>query len=294
MKTLESLKRKLESAEDLQSVVKTMKSLAAVSIRQYEEAVTSLEEYNNAIDLGFEILMKNQTGFMPHLRTESGSSLGAIVFGSEQGMCGQFNEQIAEFASKKIKILQQDPDKRFILTLGPRVSPLLEDEGLSVQENFSFPGSVEEITWSVQQLLLRIEAWRFEKNIERVTIFYNKKKSGSSYKPYMWSILPLDQDWLNQLREKEWKTNQIPFFSMKWDVLLAHLVRQYFFLHLFRAFAESLASENASRLAAMQAAEKNIEEKLGTIRVQYNQQRQSSITSELLDIVSGFEALKKQ
>ena len=294
MKTLESLKRKLESAEDLQSVVKTMKALAAVSIRQYEEAVTSLEEYSNTIEMGFHILIKNQEGTMPHLRTESESNFGAIVFGSEQGMCGQFNEQIASFALKKISKLQENPERRRVLTLGPRVIPLLEDGGLTIQENFSFPGSVDEITWSVQELLLRIEKWRFENEIERVTVFYNKKKSGSSYKPFMWSILPFDQDWLNQLEKKEWPTNQLPFFTMKWDSLLAHLIRHYFFLHLFRAIAESLASENASRLAAMQAAEKNIEEKLADIKTQYNQQRQSAITGELLDIVSGFEALKNQ
>ncbi len=294
MKTLESLKRKLESAEDLQSVVKTMKALAAVSIRQYEEAVTSLEEYNKAIEMGFHILIKNQEGTMPYLQTEFESNFGAIVFGSEQGMCGQFNEQIASFALKKINQLQENPEKRKVLTLGPRVIPLLEDGGLRIQKNFSFPGSVDEITWSVQELLLRIEEWRFENQIERVTVFYNKKQSGASYKPFMWSVLPFDHDWINQLQKKDWPTNQLPLFTMKWDALLAHLIRQYFFFHLFRAITESLASENASRLAAMQAAEKNIEEKLTDIKTQYNQQRQSSITGELLDIVSGFEALKNQ
>jgi F-type H+-transporting ATPase subunit gamma len=75
------------------------------------------------------------------------------------------------------------------------------------------------------------------------------------------------------------------------EALFSSLVREYLFVSLYRAFAESLASENASRLASMQAAEKNIEERLRELSAQYHQQRQMSITSELLDIVSGFEAL---
>jgi len=73
--------------------------------------------------------------------------------------------------------------------------------------------------------------------------------------------------------------------------LFSSLIREYLFVSLFRAFAESLASENASRLAAMQGAEKNIEEQLGELNRRYHQQRQMSITEELLDIVSGYEAL---
>ena len=74
--------------------------------------------------------------------------------------------------------------------------------------------------------------------------------------------------------------------------LLSHLVRQYLFVSLFRACAESLASENASRIAAMQAAEKNIEERLDEFQDAFNKMRQSAITEELLDIVAGFEALR--
>ncbi|MFP3870922.1 MAG: F0F1 ATP synthase subunit gamma, partial [Syntrophobacteria bacterium] len=84
----------------------------------------------------------------------------------------------------------------------------------------------------------------------------------------------------------------LPMYTMAWDPLFSALIREYLFISLFRAFAESLASENASRLASMQGAEKNIEERLGELRTRFHQQRQMSITEELLDIVAGFEALK--
>ncbi len=81
---------------------------------------------------------------------------------------------------------------------------------------------------------------------------------------------------------------------MNWDDLFSSVVRQYLFVSLYRAFAESLKSENASRLSSMQAAQKNIEERLTELNSQHRHQRQSSITSELLDIVSGFEALNSR
>jgi F-type H+-transporting ATPase subunit gamma len=78
---------------------------------------------------------------------------------------------------------------------------------------------------------------------------------------------------------------------MEWDTLFAALIREYFFVSLFRAIAESLASENASRLSSMQAAEKNIEERLEKLNTRYHHLRQSSITEELMDVLAGYEVL---
>jgi F-type H+-transporting ATPase subunit gamma len=78
---------------------------------------------------------------------------------------------------------------------------------------------------------------------------------------------------------------------MDWNRLFSWLIREYLFVSLYRAFAESLASENASRLASMQVAERNIENRLDELSAQYHQQRQSAIDAELFDLVAGFEAL---
>jgi F-type H+-transporting ATPase subunit gamma len=86
----------------------------------------------------------------------------------------------------------------------------------------------------------------------------------------------------------------LPLYTMDWDSLFSSLIGQYLFVSLFRAFAESLASENASRLASMQGAEKNIRDQLSELTMRFQQQRQMSITEELLDIVSGFEVLKEE
>jgi len=103
MQTTESLKRKLKSAGDLLSVVKTMKALAAVSIRQYQRAVESLTDYNKTVEMGLQIVLKERMGGATQTKTAAVKRLGAIVFGSDQGLCGQLNEQISVFALEHMK-----------------------------------------------------------------------------------------------------------------------------------------------------------------------------------------------
>jgi F-type H+-transporting ATPase subunit gamma len=104
-------------------------------------------------------------------------------------------------------------------------------------------------------------------------------------------LLPLDLDWLRSLEQAPWPSRRLPTMGMEWEAVFASLIREHFFVSLYRAFAQSLASENAARLAAMQTAERNIEEKLEEFNARYQRQRQNTITNELLDIVAGFEAL---
>jgi len=103
----------------------------------------------------------------------------------------------------------------------------------------------------------------------------------------------MSRQWLLALRRNPWPTRMIPMHYAPAERVFAELVRQHIFVALIRAFVESLTSENAARLSSMQVAEKNIGEHLKELRMQFNRQRQSAITAELLDIVAGFEALKK-
>jgi F-type H+-transporting ATPase subunit gamma len=105
------------------------------------------------------------------------------------------------------------------------------------------------------------------------------------------SLLPLDPEWLAALGRRPWPSKVLPTYTMAPGPLFSGLLRQLFFVLLYQAFAESLASENASRLAAMQVAEENITNRLGDLRLNFNQMRQTAITEELLDIVAGYEAL---
>ena len=103
METIESLRRKIAVSEDLQEVVKTMKTIAAVSIRQYEKAVASLRQYSHTVELGMQIVMRSQREERAQPRPAPGRRLGAIIFGSELGMCGQFNELLVSYALDRCK-----------------------------------------------------------------------------------------------------------------------------------------------------------------------------------------------
>ena len=291
MQTTESLKRRIKSAGDLLSVVKTMKALAAVSIRQYQKAVESLDDYNRTVEMGLQIVLKEHMGATTQRKGETIKRLGVIVFGSDQGLCGQLNEQISVFTLDHFKETGVKKENRKVLAVGARVADYVEDAGQPVDELMATPSSTAGITPLVQEIIMVIEEWHFRQNVDHFMLFYNDYISGANYRPYKVQLLPVNREWLKEIAHKKWDSKSLPIFRMDADKIFSSLIREYLFVSLYRAFAESLASENASRLASMQNAEKNIEEQMQDLHVQFHRTRQMTITEELLDIVAGFEAL---
>ena len=287
--TLESMRRRIGSAEDLYSVVRVMKALAAANIRQCEKAVESLAEYSRTVEMGLQIALRDR---LAEVMTEPppGERWGVVVFGSDQGMCGSFNEQVAAYALEQIGTLPGRSEQRTVLTVGARVAGRLEDAGWAVGERFPLPSTVSGITSAVQNVLLRIEQLRFQGGIDRFLLVHHRPGAAGSH-PDRLQLLPVDREWLAGLAGRRWPSRSLPTFTMDWRQLFSALVREHLFIALYRAFAESLATENASRLASMQAAEKNIQGHLSGLTGQYHRGRQQTITEELLDIVAGFETL---
>jgi F-type H+-transporting ATPase subunit gamma len=255
-------------------------------------AVHALADYDRTVILGLQALLRTRGQTRPRQDARRAQPrVAAVFFGSDQGMCGQLNEEVHSFGEKKLTEMESS-NSPSIIVVGERIAGQLEDAGRPPQELFSVPGSVDGIGSTVRELVLRIEAWQREQGIDTVLLFYAKMKSQASHEPVSLQLLPFDETSYRE-RENLWPRKSLPQFTMDRGELLSALVRQYLFVSLFRAQAESLASENASRLAAMQGAEKNIKERLDQLRQAYNQERQMSITSELLDIVTGFEALRE-
>jgi F-type H+-transporting ATPase subunit gamma len=217
--------------------------------------------------------------------------MGAIIFGSDQGLCGQLNEQISVFALDHIKEAGVKKENRKALAVGARVADYVEDAGQSIDELLATPSSTGGITPLVQEIIMIIEEWHFRQNVDHFMLFYNKYVSGATYHPHQVQLLPVNRDWLKEIAHKKWDSKTLPIYRMDGDKIFSSLIREYLFVSIYRAFAESLASENASRLASMQNAEKNIEEQMQDLHVQFHRTRQMTITEELLDIVAGFEAL---
>jgi len=293
VQTPESLKRTIKSAQDLLGVVKTMKALAAVSIRQYQRSVESLADYNRTVEMGLQIVLKDRQGAPEPARQRAKKQLGAIVFGTDQGLCGQFNNIIAQHAVAELDRTEFKKEDRFFIVVGMKAADILNDTGENVFEILTQPGSTAGITAMVQDITLLLEDWRFKRSVENMVLFYNEYLSGAIYRPRTLKLLPVDKIWLADLQKQKWDSRTLPTFNMDWERLFRSMIREYLFVSVYRAFANSLASENASRLAAMQNAEKNIGERLEELHVQFHRQRQMTITEELLDIVAGFEVLKE-
>lgn len=289
--TTSSLRRKISSAGDLQSVVRTMKALAASSITQYESSVRALADYYRTVELGLAACFRETKAITPvaaQSRKSGASAVGAIVFGSDQGLVGQFNEVVADYA---IKILATLPGTPQVWAVGERVRARLVDAGIRVAGLFAVPNSVNAITPLVGQIQIQSEAHRAKGEYAWLFVFHNRPLAGALYEPVGQRLLPLDAQWKQGLAKIPWPTKSMPQVLGDASLTLRMFIDEYLFISLFRACAESLASENASRLAAMQRADKNIEELLATLTETFHRVRQSRIDEELFDVVSGFEAL---
>jgi len=289
--TTAGLRRKIDSAGNLQSVVRTMKALAASSIGQYEQSVRALGDYYRTVELGLGVCSRS-AGSAALMRRETRrgdeGAMGAVVFGSDQGLVGQFNDVVADHA---VKTLGGLTDKPQIWAVGERVHARLADAGLPLMGLFTVPSSVKAITPLIGQILMESVTRHSQGEITEFHLFYNRPTPGAVYAPVSQRLLPLDENWGSKLAELPWPTENLPEVIGDGTATLRAFIGEYLFVSLFRACAESLASENASRLAAMQRADKNIDELLEDLNGTFHRLRQSGIDEELFDVISGFEAL---
>jgi F-type H+-transporting ATPase subunit gamma len=292
--TTESLRRRIDGAGDLQGVVRSMKALAASSIGQYEKAVKSLDDYYHTVELGLSVCLR-QSGPDP-LPGRKGAheecAVGAVIFGSDQGLIGRFNDVLVDFAVATLGAL---PGKtKRVWAVGERIHALTAEKGLPQASLLPVPVSVNAITSLIGQVLIEIEAAREQGEVVELYLFHNHPISGAVYEPACKQLLPLDHAWRKRLVALKWPTKILPEVIEGTAPALDAFIRGYLFVVLFQACAESLASENASRLASMQRAEKNIGDILEDLNRSFHRIRQEGIDEELFDVISGYEALSKR
>lgn len=288
--TLESLRHKIDTAKELNAVVRTMKALSASSINQYEKATQALEDYYRTVRMGLFVCLKEAREMIETESIISGKT-GVVIFGSGQGLVGQFNDAVCQFAASKLGEIEGE---KVVWSVGSYLQGRLEDLNLPPTRSLEVPNTVEAITPLVGQLLFEIENALERGAISAVYLIYNRLQTDTNYGPECLRFIPLDEALLKKLTSNHWPTSKIPETVYGAAPTLEALVREYFFVTLFRAVAQSLASENASRLAAMQRAEKNIKDLLNDLTLTYHQLRQSSIDEEMFDVIFGSEALKKK
>jgi F-type H+-transporting ATPase subunit gamma len=286
----ESLGRRIAGAKDLSSVVRSMKALAASSIAQYDRAVESLHEYTRTVELALSVCLR-ESGSIERLASRSRPCAlrGAVILGSDQGLVGRFNESLTEFAVSALLAL---PGKTtHVWVVGERMRELVANSKLPPPTTLPVPHSVDAISPLVSQIVIDLAKAGVHGEMGEVYLFNNQPTTDTGYEPHLKRLLPLDALWQGDLLGLSWPSKMLPQVLGSSASALKSLIGEHLFILMFQACAQSLASENASRLAAMQRAEDNIAKILEDLNRTYHRLRQQSIDEELFDVVSGYESL---
>lgn len=293
MATLEDLARHIEVAQDLQSVVRTMKTISAVAIRRHELAEQAMARYREAVELGLQVVLRDldRAGDRAEAGSPAGGRTAVVLVGSEIGLCGAFNDRLVTFALESLAASGIDAGNRLMLTIGARAAASWRAEAEPPAGHEEAPATVEALAHTVGAVLTRLDHWREEKSVERLVLFYHRPGEERGAVPVRARLLPIDPLWLEALHARPWVSRRLPVSIGPPEALLRQLIRQLLFARVFTAVIQSRTAEHAERLAAMQAADRSIADTIDDLHVAHRQKRQNVITAELLDIISGYEAI---
>lgn len=274
------LKRKLKSAQEIEEIVSSMKAFANFNVQTAKKNLSNLHIYQNSIEDSFgDIIM-----LFPHLIKESQSDKKRtifVLFLSQEGLCGFFNEDILNFFEK---IPQEDS---ITILMGEKGAQEAKSRKIACKHYLSGTSNVEAIEINAIELssyLIEI----FEKeHFDKITLIHAELEAGS-YKIVKKRVLPPDfSKFHKKLLEKE------PLLYLKPKDILHSLIKEYLHISIYRAFIESVASENQARLNAMVYASNTIKEREKLLTQELNVHRQQEITDELLEIINAYRSMTK-
>lgn len=281
--TLERLTRRTDTMQSIRGIVRTMKTMSAINAAPYEQAAQAIDAWRETVLDGLHAFLDLNGPLLQH--DEAGGTPLLVVMGSDHGLCGNYNEVIATEAARHIM-----PDAKCrILCVGAQMEDALHGERLMPDATLLPPANAEGLNRLAGEVVTRLEQMR---GGERVILIYTERGAHGRQGPVSRQLLPLDADMLAELAARPWASRSLPSFTLPAPELLAVLVRNLLFATVLRAAAEALMTENAARLARMQQAEQSVDEQLEELQAQTRSVRQSEITTELLDVIVGFEALK--
>ena len=288
--SLQEMSQKIASATRVGRVVHIMKVIAASQIRKCEEAALASQQYSEIVLRAlFALLYKGHYAALKERKGPSDCAI-AIIFGTDQGLVGAFNDRIVEYAAP---ILNRYREKT-IFVIGSRVQGRLEDKGLKVEKCYPSLSSATSITSAIPGVLVDLEPLLLRNHQCDLLLFHNSLTHGKKCEPVSTKVLPLDESWKAKLAMTSWPTHQIPQVVDGKGGTLEEVLKEYMVVTLARTFAESMESENVCRLESMQRAEKNIEEVLTDLHLGFTLFRQSAIDAELFDVIAGFSALSNE
>ena len=284
MEPLVRIERRIASLHDLLSVVTAMRSLAGMRVREARQTLLGVQHYLAAVQraLAAAVPLLPPEGAAPP-RSEGPTAV--FVFGSEHGFVGALNDRLVEMALRHAR--GHEDSRLFVVgSRGARIVLERRVEPAWTQAMATRTGSIIDVARRLaDQLYLSVDAGKFS----RVVLVYAASEAGSGWEARSSLLLPFDP---SPYRPRQ-GAGLPPLHYLPPERLIEKLIEELVFAELLRAALESFASENAARLATMQSAHQAIEEKLRDLQRDANVQRQEEITTELLDIVTGAEALQE-
>lgn len=275
MENFEQLKRQQETLESLGSIVKTMKTLAAINSIPYEQAARAIQAYQRTVKQGFTTLAYlNPQSLQKNPPTPREL---VIAFGSDHGLCGSYNQLLAEYFAK---YQQNSTEEITLICLGVQLEKALEEFNIQPLKTLMPAASAEGLSRLAGILAQEIETL----DLPKVTLIYTREKNKVSELAKE-QLLPLNPKLLQ--KPKKWHNTPLPVQTQPKEQLFSALVRNYLFSQLYLSAAEAMVTENQARLERMQQAEETIQERLEDLNVEMNQLRQDDITNELLDIIAA-------
>lgn len=294
MAGLKEIKRRLKSVKNTKKITYAMKLVAAAKLQKVQEKVFALQRYQETLAQIFTQTLQSLEGREVELKLlekrDEIKNIRLIIIGGSRGLCGGFNTNLNKKIKEVLSTLKEQYQDANIETelLGKKVYEFFKRE--KIEPSVVYENLGENISlWPVDEILESARNDFLTKKIDKVYILYTKFRSALSVVPTLDELLPID---------KESVTSKLKFnpalivFEPAKEKLLEDLLPKFLRIKFMQTALDSNASENGSRMTAMDSATSNANDLMAKLQLNYNKLRQSAITSELLDIIGGAEALK--
>lgn len=288
MSNLKALRNRINSVKSTQKITSAMKMVAAAKLRRTQEAIVAARPYAQAMEemvaslsLGVDNpeLMVGRTKIHKHL---------IVAAAADRGLCGGFNSHIVRRARTEARNLQGKSITPLFLCIGRKVAPPLQREwGDHIEDVVSLPAKGENLLDFAEKITRRIIELFKQKKVDGISLIYARFFSAIRQDVQHQSLVPLEWTEGQQARPHGGITNYEPDKEEVLNRLLPKNLR----IQIYRALLENAASEQGARMTAMDNATRNASDMIGDLTLLYNRSRQAAITTELIEIISGAEAL---
>ena len=294
MPSLKELKNRITSVKSTRKITSAMKMVAASKLRRAQELAESSRVYADSLAFILSSLAgkPSKNSDLPEILTgrENPKTTLLIINSSDRGLCGGFNSNLFRNAKTWIAEQQAKGKTVMLLTVGKKASSFYRRSEIDVIANFEDLTSNDRQIQVAEEIKSKIVELFESKEVDEVSILFNKFVSAIAQEPSYQSLIPMASD-DEQTQEVVETSNAVFEFEPDKNELLEYLLPRNFLTQIYRSILESSASEHAARMTSMDNATRNAGDMIDRLTLTYNRTRQAFITKELIEIISGAEAV---